>query len=72
MVSKFYASYCQRHGTHVPKKQTKTNDMMTNLEYVNLFIKEVTMENKTTGSKTVILFDNYKISDREDLLAAFP
>lgn len=72
MVSKFYASYCQRHGTNIPKKQTKANDMMTNLEYVNLFIKKVTIENKSTNNKTIIIFDNYAIADREDLLATFP
>jgi len=45
---------------------------MTNLEYVNLFIKSVTVETKANGNKREIVFANYKVGDVEDILAAFP
>lgn len=72
LVSRFHASYCAKHGSNVVKKQRKTNELMTNLEYVNLFIKDITLTNKTTNSTRVIVFDNYKVSDIEDILEKFP
>ena len=45
---------------------------MTNLEYINLFITRVQMRNKGTGADRDIRLTDYKISDREDILAAFP
>lgn len=70
-VSKFHAQYCARHG-NVPKKQEQANNTMTNLEYINLFITRVQMHNKGTGADRDIKLTDYKISDREDILAAFP
>lgn len=70
-VSRFHQSYCARHG-NVPKKQQAADATMTNLEYINLFIKSVKVVNKETKAERVINMEDYKISDREDILAAFP
>ena len=72
LVSRFHASYCAKHGSNVVRKQRKTNDLMTNLEYVNLFIKTINMTNKITNVTREIAFDNYKVSDIEDILEKFP
>ena len=72
LVSRFHASYCAKHGSNVVRKQRKTNDLMTNLEYVNLFIKTINMTNKKTNVTREIAFDNYKVSDIEDILEKFP
>ena len=71
MVSKFHQSYCARHG-NVPKKQERANATMTNLEYINLFITRVLVTNKSTNTNRDIKLTDYKIADREDILAAFP
>ena len=70
-VSKFHASYCARHG-NVPRKQEKAEATMTNLEYINLFITQVDVHNKETGADRTVRFTDYRIADREDILAAFP
>lgn len=72
LVSKFHASYCQKHGTNVPKRQLKANDVMTNLEYVNLFIKTIKMEKKADNKIRTINFADYNVSDIEDILSMFP
>ena len=72
LVSKFHASYCQRHGNAATKKQRKANDVMTNLEYINLFISKVNILNKSTNSVRNIDFSQYKVSDIEDILEIFP
>lgn len=71
-VSQFHKSYCQRHGVNVPKRQEKANDTMTNLEYVNLFVKTVRYQPKQGGAENFIDFSNYRVSDIEDIMAAFP
>jgi hypothetical protein len=45
---------------------------MTNLEYINLFITAVSIQNKNMNTERNINLVDYKISDREDILAAFP
>lgn len=45
---------------------------MTNLEYINLFITRVQMHNKTSGADRDVQLTDYAISDREEILAAFP
>ena len=72
LVSKFHAAYCRRHGSNIPKRQSKSNDVMNNLEYINLFIKSVEFTSKNNGSRRQIVFGNYKVSDMEDILATFP
>lgn len=72
LVSKFHASYCQKHGTKIPKRQVKANDVMTNLEYVNLFIKTINMKKKIDGTLRIINFADYNVSDIEDILSMFP
>lgn len=72
LVSKFYAGYCQKHGTNIPKKQVSANNTMTNLEYINLFITKVKILNKSNDKTRQITFANYKVSDIEDILQAFP
>jgi len=72
LVSRFYQSYCAKHGGRPVKREKKANEIMTNLEYVNLFIKSVTVETKANGNKREIVFANYKVGDVEDILAAFP
>lgn len=70
-VSKFHQSYCAKHG-NIPKKQEQANATMTNLEYINLFITDVHVQNKETGAERDVKLTDYRISDREDILAAFP
>lgn len=72
LVSRFHQSYCAKHGGRPVKREKKANEIMTNLEYVNLFIKSVTVETKANGNKREIVFSNYKVGDIEDILAAFP
>ena len=42
------------------------------MDYLTLFIKQVEMENKSTGEKICFEFKDYTAGDREDILSAFP
>lgn len=72
LVSQFHQSYNQIHNGAVPRREMKSNEILVNLEYINLFIKSIDIENKNTGSTKSIAFSNYKVSDIEDILSAFP
>lgn len=45
---------------------------MNNLEYINLFIKSVKFENIHTSATRFIDFTNYKVSDIDEIISAFP
>ena len=72
LVSRFHAMYCRKHGVNTPKRMAKAEDTMTNLEYVNLFIVKAEITCKANNTKRVVDFNDYQVSDREDILAAFP
>lgn len=70
-VSAFHKAYCQKHrGT--PRRRVQQNDTAQNMEYINLFIKTVQVENKASGAVTKIDFADYAVGDQEEILAAFP
>lgn len=71
-VSKFHESYCRIHNKNVPRREVASDESMQNMEYINLFIQTVDIENKVNGKKTFIDFNNYKPSDREDIVNTFP
>jgi len=71
-VSKFHAVYCRNHIKPVPKNEVEADENMANMEYINLFMKSVEFENKTTGKKTTVNFADYKVSDLEEIISIFP
>ena len=70
-VSAFYKAYCQKHKGS-PRRTMKADEGLQNVEYANLFIKDVVIEVKATGKKREINFENHKVGDIEEIMAAFP
>lgn len=69
-VSDFYKKYILSHKINKENKdQQETN---INFEYVNLYIKDVTVKNLKTGNTKVINFDDYGPLDVTDILSVFP
>ena len=72
LVSAFHKSYCARNGVNVPKRLAKGNNVVSNLEYVDLFIKNIEICNVETGKVRKVALRNYDVSDIEEILQAFP
>lgn len=72
LVSAFHKSYCAKVGANVPKRQVKGNNVVSNLEYVDLFIKSIRVRNVEAGTERFIALRNYTAADVEDILQAFP
>ena len=70
-VSDFHKSYCQKHRG-IPRKMQSSDGKIRSMDYLTLFIKQVEMENKSTGEKICFEFKDYTAGDREDILSAFP
>lgn len=45
---------------------------MSNMDYVNLFIESLTMQNKNTQASRTIKLADYPASEIEDIVAVFP
>lgn len=45
---------------------------MFNIEYVDLFVKDVIITNKSTGRSRAIVFSDFNVTDIEDIFAKFP
>ena len=54
------------------KQQIKTVDNLQNMEYINLFIKTLTITNKTNNTDRVINFNDFEAGDIEQILSVFP
>lgn len=72
LVSAFHKAYCAKTGTNVAKRQVKGNNVVSNLEYVDLFIRSVRIENNENGTSRYVALRNYDVKDVEDILQAFP
>ena len=70
-ISSFYRSYYAKHKGN-SKKDSKINDNMSNMEYVNLFISKLKLEIKSNGTIRDIDFSKYQADAIEDILAKFP
>ena len=66
-VSQFHKSYCQKHRG-VPRKMQTADENVQNMEYINLFIKEIEIEGKNRDYHLTINMDDYKAGDYEDIL----
>ena len=71
-MSDFHKSYCARNGSSPAKRLVKQNNVMNNLEYIDLFVKDVKIENLQTGATRQFSMRDYKVEDVEDILQAFP
>lgn len=70
-VSKFHNAYFFRHRNE-PKSDVKGNELMSNMEYVNLYIKQIEITVKANGNVRFIDMNDYKVQDVEDILSMFP
>lgn len=70
-VSEFHKSYNKKYKG-ASKQEIKTLDNLSNAEYINLFIKEVVLFNKTNNKERKILLSQYSAEDIEKLISVFP
>ena len=54
------------------KQQIQTDENLTNIDYVNLFIKTIELTNKVSDKTTFIDFSNYEVADVSEILNNFP
>lgn len=69
-VSMFYKQYIRTHK--INEKEKKQQETAINLEYINLFIKSVSIKSLDGKSEKNIDFDAYGPLDIGDILAVFP
>ena len=69
-VSDFYTKYIMSHKINKDNKEQQETNI--NFEYVNLYIKDVTIKNTKTGDTKTIKFDDYGPLDVTDILSVFP
>ena len=53
-------------------QMVKSLDNISNIDYINLFIKQIDLENKSTNSVKQIILSDYAVKDIEDIVAVFP
>lgn len=71
-VSAFHKAYVQKTRGATKIFQKKSMESMSNMEYINLFIKEIDMANKSAGTSKHITMSDYAVSDIEDIVSVFP
>lgn len=69
-ISSFHKMYFASRKARNYKEQTMLNSMF-NIEYINLFIKAVTITSKANGKSRDIDFSDYNLIDLEDIFAKF-
>lgn len=71
LVSNFHKQYCLKHRV-TSKKDIQVNDTMSNMEYVNLFIKAVKISDLNGNELKSVDFTGFKAADIESILQMFP
>lgn len=67
----FNKTFSMRHR-HVRKNEQKSIDAASNMDYINQYIKTLTLTNKYTNTIKSIDFNSYPAGDIEDIIAVFP
>lgn len=70
-ISNFYKQYYLKHKSQ-SKRDAELNDNFSQIEYINLFIQDVTITIKTNNTTRYINFNDYKPTDIEDIISQFP
>lgn len=70
-ISDFHRSYFTQKKASSRKELNMLNSMF-NIEYVDLFVKNVIITNKSTGKSRAIVFSDFNVTDIEDIFAKFP
>lgn len=71
LVGQFHKANVSKYRMATPQ-QVSSLDRMANIEYVDLFIEDIEIENIATGVKMTIHMRDYDVADVEDILATFP
>ena len=71
LVSSYHKQYCKAHKI-TSKKDIQVNDTMSNMEYVNLFIKSFRISDKDGKLLKEVDFSKFKADAIEDILQKFP
>lgn len=70
-VAEFHKSNIGKYR-NANSQMIKSLDNISNIDYINLFIKSIVLENKNNGSAKNIVMSDYAIKDIEDIIAIFP
>ena len=71
-MSDFYSSrYAQMRKTS-DKKAVEALNTSLNIDYISLFIKDVSFTDKTTGEESAISASDYTVDEMFDIIAVFP
>lgn len=70
-ISRFHKANVKKYrGVH--KTQIQSVDTQVNLDYVDLYIKQIILENKTTGMVKTVDIADYEPEDVEEIISIFP
>ena len=53
-------------------QMVKSLDNISNIDYINLFIKQIDLKSKSNSAEKVIVMSDYKVRDIEDIMSVFP
>lgn len=70
-VSEFYKMYMKQYKNSSSREKDVLNDL-ENIDYINLYIKQIEMIDKATGEKDVADLTIMTYSDTEKLMSMFP
>lgn len=70
-VLSFYRSQNKKYR-NASKHEAKILDNMSNMDYVNLYVKSIEVYNKATKSTKKINFNEFNAGDVEELISIFP
>lgn len=71
-VSQFYSSRYLKMVKSNDKRMMQSVNNSINVDYVDLFIKEIEFEDKASGEKTAIDVSDYTIDELLDIISVFP
>ena len=71
-VSKFYGSRYSQMRKTIDKKVIEAINTAMNIDYISLFIKDISFVDKSTDEKSVISTNDYTVEELLDVISVFP
>lgn len=71
MVGEFHKANVGKYR-NANSQMVKSLDNISNIDYINLFIKQIDLKSKSNGAEKVIVMSDYKVRDIEDIMSVFP
>ena len=71
-VSDFHKANIGKYRNANNARTIKSVDSISNIDYINLFIESIKLQNKVSGTEKDIVMSDYAVKDIEEIMAVFP